>query len=650
MKTIQKALILLVFLLSFQLVNADYDISTGIQWSYYTESVRISDVVIKNNGTKMYTITFGFPVTSSYVREYTLTTPYDITSLTYVGQKIITECSSSYPCDGIDMSPNWQYVFITNRLLGRIYTYTLTTPYDISTATSTRLYNIWSLYAWDVSLSYSGNVMYVVSTNTSSSDTRIRQYTLSTPWDTSTATYIDNVSDWILYAWYIALDESNDYMFRMRWGGDSIRQYDYVDDITTLGSPIHSLGSLSQFYWFDFSSTGENLYIIFSDPWTSTYRIYQYSWFSGSLEPYVPPYSPSSGANCYEQMQATGYNFTNYSPYDTSSGSWDINHSTIWNDEDRKDTVKYTSTSSGEVHTYAIYEAKELSWTTTTAWLNPEEEIYVRASGVPWDLTSLYMSVSRFGGMDYIEVYGSWAEDCWKSIFQLWIFSSAGITDTGPQLLWEGKFFNFNQKINLKTYSDTNIYAIVVYFPKYWGFGDLFGACYDIWWIEYGKYELNKELFEFCIEEDGTVYRTPSGQDDWIIWTGSLDEGGDIEPLPSVDREEPTYTGTGWTIEWINDILWIINSSYNKAIEGGNNLIELIKAILTIGNTSESKDLFNFDFHLIPKANASTMLDIESQVTKVEDNTDYIWHIVRFMFYAMVAIFLIATLLIFLIM
>lgn len=141
-----------------------------------------------SDGTKMYII----GVTSDRVSQYTLSTAWDVSTATYASKyKDISEegnpSSVFFKSDGLKM-------YIVGWTNDTVYQYTLSSAWDVSTAS-------YDTKSCDVSneegnprglfFSSDGTKMYVVGIN---NDT-VYQYTLSSAWDVSTATYASKSKD-----------------------------------------------------------------------------------------------------------------------------------------------------------------------------------------------------------------------------------------------------------------------------------------------------------------------------------------------------------------------------------------------------------------------------------------------------------------------
>jgi sugar lactone lactonase YvrE len=169
-----------------------FDIGTA---SYANKSFNVSTqassargLTFKPDGTKMYVLDNG----GDDIYQYSLSTAWDVSTASYdsVSFNVTSEATSPY---GITFNADGTELFLTAHTTGAVYRYTLTTAYDISTASySSIFFNISSetTTPTDVFFADSGQKMYI----NSYGDDTIYQYstgsTLATAtFDTSTGNY-----------------------------------------------------------------------------------------------------------------------------------------------------------------------------------------------------------------------------------------------------------------------------------------------------------------------------------------------------------------------------------------------------------------------------------------------------------------------------
>ena len=167
-------------------LSTGFDISTA---SYGGNSFSVSGqdgtpkgVAFNGSGTKM--IVLGG--TSDRVYSYTLSTGFDVTTATYDSVFFSVSAQETNP-KGFAFSPDGTKMFVVGNF-NNVFEYTLSTGFDISTASYSG--NSFSVNAQeggtsDVEFSTDGTKMFVVGT---AQDT-VFEYTLSTGFDVSTASY-----------------------------------------------------------------------------------------------------------------------------------------------------------------------------------------------------------------------------------------------------------------------------------------------------------------------------------------------------------------------------------------------------------------------------------------------------------------------------
>ncbi len=173
----------------------EYTLSTGfdISTASYTQNFSVAsqennptDVSFNPDGTKMYVL----GDTGDDVNEYNLSTAWDISTASYL-QNFSVASQETSP-QGIVFNPDGTKMYITGTSGDDVNEYTLSTGFDISTSSYTQNF---SVSAQDTSpqstfFSPDGTQMYVLGF----SGNDVNEYTLSTGFDVSTASYSQNFS------------------------------------------------------------------------------------------------------------------------------------------------------------------------------------------------------------------------------------------------------------------------------------------------------------------------------------------------------------------------------------------------------------------------------------------------------------------------
>lgn len=177
--------------------KSDWIIS-GASYSSESLSVTSQDTdpysgTFSTDGKHFYIVGF----TNGKIFQYDLTEAWDITTATYSG-KSFTYTTQDDTMENIFFKPDGTRFYITagNNFNGTVFQYDLSTPWDISTTT----YNNDSFDASTQISTYPGGMAFdstgtkmLLGNNAGNSSSAIYSYTLTTKWDISTATY-DSVS------------------------------------------------------------------------------------------------------------------------------------------------------------------------------------------------------------------------------------------------------------------------------------------------------------------------------------------------------------------------------------------------------------------------------------------------------------------------
>jgi hypothetical protein len=122
---------------------------------------------------------------SNTVYQYTLSTPWDVSTASYLGKSFSVSAGGTDP-QGLFFKPTGDTLFVLDNQTDTVRQYTLSTVWDVSTASySEKSLSVTSINEFPLDLTFSddGTKFYIVGTNI------VYQYTLSTAWDISTASY-----------------------------------------------------------------------------------------------------------------------------------------------------------------------------------------------------------------------------------------------------------------------------------------------------------------------------------------------------------------------------------------------------------------------------------------------------------------------------
>ncbi len=252
---------------------------TGWAWDighaeyYQTISVTYpKGLFFKADGTELYTVTSGADVV-----QYTLSTPWDISSASHT-RDFDVSVKTTAPM-GVFFKPDGTEMYIVEAVsANNIIQYTLSTAWNISSATYTRTLDISAASTGlsGIFFKSDGSEMYI--SRYSSGNESIIQYSLSTDWDISSATYIRTLD--------ISADCDSPMDLFLRFDGGAMYIVDGASDQVsqyTLSTPW-DISSASHTRDFDvsvkttapgglfFKTNGESMYVCGS----SELGIYQY--------------------------------------------------------------------------------------------------------------------------------------------------------------------------------------------------------------------------------------------------------------------------------------------------------------------------------------------------------------------------------------
>lgn len=168
-----------------------YDLGTAWVVSSLTETGTFSiseesspaAIFFKPDGTKMY---IGGEQTDN-IHQYSLSVPWDISTASYDSVFLSADGRDS-AFTGMYFKSDGTMVFTTGSGFDRVYPFSLSTPWDFTSASNDTSYSVSQTSSLeDVSFSTDGTKMFCLGDNT------IYQYTLSTPWTVTSASY-DSVS------------------------------------------------------------------------------------------------------------------------------------------------------------------------------------------------------------------------------------------------------------------------------------------------------------------------------------------------------------------------------------------------------------------------------------------------------------------------
>ncbi|MBA7610886.1 hypothetical protein ES703_18100 [subsurface metagenome] len=241
-----------------------------------TQDISPLGVTFSSDGSKMYIM----GRTNKTVYQYTVSTPWDVDTAVYaekfkyVGDEEMDPYGIAFSSDGTKM-------YIVGDVTDTIYQYTLSTEWDVSTATyAEKSKYVGDKESWPTGIAFSsdGTKMYIVGGEDSST---AYQYTLSTEWDVSTATYANKskyVGDEDINSNGIAFSSDGTKMYITGSLHDTVHQYTlstpWEVDTAVYAEKLKYVGDKETYPWdVAFSPDGTKMYII----GTYTDTVFQYT-------------------------------------------------------------------------------------------------------------------------------------------------------------------------------------------------------------------------------------------------------------------------------------------------------------------------------------------------------------------------------------
>lgn len=168
---------------SYDLSTASYD---SVFFNFNTQDAAPRGITFNTDGTSLYMVG-GVNIA---VFQYTLSTAYDVSSLSYAFRSVSVSSQDTLPND-VKFNPDGTKMYMVGQNSDSVYQYSLSTSFDVSTASYDSVsFSVASQLSAPRGLSFNddGSKFYVVGVTSS-----VHQYSMSTPYDLSTASY-DSVS------------------------------------------------------------------------------------------------------------------------------------------------------------------------------------------------------------------------------------------------------------------------------------------------------------------------------------------------------------------------------------------------------------------------------------------------------------------------
>jgi sugar lactone lactonase YvrE len=237
-------------------LSTGFDVSTASFVDAFSvasqETVPIG-LAFSTNGTKMFVVGH----TGDDVNEYTLSTGFDVSTASFVDSFSIT-AQDIFP-NGIAFNTNGTKMFIVGQAGADVNEYTLSTGFDVSTASFVDSFSVSAQEAtpYAVAFNTDGTKMFI----SGEAGADVNEYNLSTGFDVSTASFVDSfsVSSKEIYPYGLAFNADGTKMFISGMNSDAVHQYSVSTTSIPSGyQPVHTKASIDTTYWIDINDMTAN--------------------------------------------------------------------------------------------------------------------------------------------------------------------------------------------------------------------------------------------------------------------------------------------------------------------------------------------------------------------------------------------------------
>ena len=188
-------------------------------FSVSSQDTAPQDLAFNTDGTKMFVVGSA----GDAVNEYTLSTGFDVSTATFVHSFSVSSLDTAP--QGLAFNTDGTKMFVLGNSGIDVNEYTLSTGFDVSSATFVDSFSVSSQETNPLGLAFNtdGTKMFV--SGTSGAD--VNEYTLSTGFDVSTATFVDSfsVSSQDLAPYGLAFNTDGTKMFVVGTIGDDVNEY-----------------------------------------------------------------------------------------------------------------------------------------------------------------------------------------------------------------------------------------------------------------------------------------------------------------------------------------------------------------------------------------------------------------------------------------
>jgi len=237
-------------------LSTPFDVSTASfvdSFSVTAQETGPTGLAFSSDGAKMFVV----GVTGDDVNEYTLSTPFDVSTASFVDS--FSVAAQEGGPRGIAFNTDGTKMFVVGAAGTDINEYTLQTAFDVSTASFVDSFSVAGQETGPEGLAFSsdGTKMFVLGTV----EDAVHEYTLSTPFDVSTASFVDSfsVAGQEIGPQGLAFSSDGAKMFVVGAVGDDVNEYtlstpfdvstaSFVDSFSVAGQEVSPTGVAFSFF------------------------------------------------------------------------------------------------------------------------------------------------------------------------------------------------------------------------------------------------------------------------------------------------------------------------------------------------------------------------------------------------------------------
>lgn len=217
-------------------------------------------LALSSDGTKVYIAGNA----NDKIVQYSMSTPWDISTAVY-SQNVAVGAYDSLPF-GLAFSSDGTFMYISGMTLDNVRRFTLSSAWNVSTATISQTFSVtpYDLNVTGITFDNSGSNMYLVG----DTNDKLYQFSLSNTWDIATAVYSQNVSIVVQDSapTDLRISSNGSRLFMVGSTNDSVHQYD-LSTAWDISTATYSGATYLGYYdtavtGIAFDSAGSNIYLV----------------------------------------------------------------------------------------------------------------------------------------------------------------------------------------------------------------------------------------------------------------------------------------------------------------------------------------------------------------------------------------------------